>query len=133
MATIHYRNAVFLINGADVSGDVQELSINYSVETLDATAMGATARVKKGGLFVAQITSKILFDTANGVPEDLLFPLTGSDFQVLAVYPNGVTEQSTNSGSGFGCRGVLSSVQIGGAVGTLLTLAVTFEGQGLGS
>lgn len=132
MATVHYRNAVLLVEGGDFSGQVSDLAVNYSCEVLDGTAMGDTARHKVGGLLVAQITGKMWFQSGVGLPENILFPTITNDV-VVSIYPDGLIEGSSAAGSGFSMRAVSNQFNIGGAVGTLLPINFQFTGRGYGA
>lgn len=133
MATVHYRNAVLIVSGADISGRVSELSVQYSAETLDETAMGATTRINKGGLFVGNISGKLWYESGGGLAETVLWPLIGTDDVVVSLYPNGVTEGGTTSGFGFAMKAMPNQFDIGGAVGTVLPITFAFAGRGYGA
>ena len=51
MATLNFRNVFLQINAVNLSDDVESITLNYSSEVLDETAMGDDTRIRKGGLF----------------------------------------------------------------------------------
>ena len=50
MASQIFKNCYFNVNGVDLSGNLQSLSLTYEAESLDETAFGADTRKMKGGL-----------------------------------------------------------------------------------
>lgn len=130
MATVHFRNAVLVIEGADLSVNLTDLTVDYSAEMLDATTFGATTRIKKGGLFVAMISGKGFADFGDNLIEPVIFSRVGVDDSVVAVFPTGVTEGSTTPG-GYAMKGVLSELVLGGQVGTLLPITFKVEARGI--
>lgn len=129
MATVVYRNAKLLVNGADLSGRLNELGVEYSAEMLDETCFGADTRINKGGLFNAKISGSGLFDNAVGT-ETILFGNVGVDDAVLSVFPDGITEGSLTTGSGFSMKGVVSQFNLGSEVGQLLGVDFEIESRG---
>lgn len=129
MSTVVFRNAIFLVDGVALHAALHDLAVEYGAEILDETCFGDDTRVNRGGLFTGSINGAGFFDGAVGT-EEVLFPETGSDDVVLAVFPDGITEGSTSTGRGYAMKGVLSEFTLGGAVGELL--AVTFAAQSRG-
>ena len=125
MATVHYRNAFFAVNGTDLSANASEVTLNYSSETLDATAMGDTTRKKKGGLFNWSASVKFHQDFTAGAVDATLFNLLGTT-SCIEIRPNNACSSASNpSYSGVG---TLSSYPpVGGAVGTLLDVQAQWD------
>lgn len=130
MATVHYRNAKLLIDGAHLSTSLNELTVSYAAEMLDETAFGDTTRINKGGLFTATISGggHCEFE-ALGI-EDIIFNRVGTDGTVITVFPDGITE-GTQTLRGYAMLGVVNEFMIGGSVGTLLPITFSCEGRGL--
>lgn len=132
MATVHYINAVLLVDGYDLSGKVNQLTVNYGAETLDATTFGAGGtRIRKGGLLHAEVSGRGFWDTS-GDPDSALFSRIGTDTTVTAIFPEGITEGSTGVGSGFAMKGVVGTYNIGGTVGELMPFEFQVDSQGVG-
>lgn len=130
MATIHFRNAYILINGASLAASFSELNVEHGCETLDDTTFGETARTNKGGLKTATISGKGYLELGSGGIEDIVFSAVGVDNTVLAVFANGITE-GTITDRGFAMLGVVNTFNIGGTVGTLLPFDFSAAGRGL--
>lgn len=148
MATILYRNAQMLVNGAELTAALHDLSVDYMAEILDATPFGADTRVHKGGLYTGKIAGKGWFDGAVNT-EPVLFLGVGSgaalastqnpayqsaveiEDTIFAIFPDGVTEGSQTTGMGYALKGVLSTFNMGGADGTLLDCTFAAESRGI--
>ena len=124
-----YRDAKLFVNGANLSGSLKELGIEYSAEMLDETCFGDDTRITKGGLFTAKIAGSGFFDTVTGI-ETVVFEAVGVDDAVLSVFPDGITEGSLTTGSGFSMKGVLSTMNVGADVGQLLAVDFGIESRG---
>jgi hypothetical protein len=146
MSTIVYRNAMMLLNGAELTGALHELAIEYAAEILDRTVMGMDTRAKQGGLFTGKASGKGYFDTTVGI-EAVLFPQVGTDSNatsnrayqssaqledtLLLLFPDGVTEGSSAAGSGYAMKCQLSTLKLGGTVGTELNVEFAAESRGI--
>jgi hypothetical protein len=130
MSTILYRNAMLLLNGAELTGALHELAIEYAAEMLDETTFGDDTRISKAGLFTGKISGAGWFDGAVGV-ESVLFSVTGVDDTIIAVFPDGVTEGSATTGRGFAMKGDLSTFNMGGSVGQLLDVKFEAASRGI--
>lgn len=133
MATIVYKRARLFLGEADISAQLTELNVEYSVEILDDTRFGHDTRFHKGGLSVANISGKGSFDDALGPlgAESLLWNYHGADDTVCTVFANGITEGDFSSG-GFAMKGVVTEFNFGdGGVGAILGLTFNIQGRGL--
>lgn len=127
MATVAYTNARMLVDGAEISASLHELTLNYSAEMLDETAFGDSNRVYKGGLIHTGIEGAGHAEFGEGTIEYLLYARVGTDDTVVALFPEAITEGSE---SGYAMLAVEKDFVLGGAVGTLLQLTFAFEGRG---
>lgn len=146
MATIVYRNAMLLVNGAELTGALNELAIEYAAESLDETNFGDDTRVHKGGLLTGKMSGKGRFDGAVGI-DAVLFAGTGGggslvvnpgyqnqaivEDTLLLLFPDGVTEGSLTTGIGFAMKGVLGTFTVGGSAGSLLDITFAAESRGV--
>lgn len=129
MATIHYRNAVFLIGGYELSAALHELSVTVEAEMLDETAFGDTTRQNKGGLFNENITATGFAEFGEGLIDPIIFNLVGVEDILISVYADGITEGTTTD-KGFMMRGIINELTLGGEVGTLCELSFSAQGRG---
>lgn len=118
MATLHFRDAYFWVNGVDLSAHFAELTLNYSAEMLDETAFGDSTRINKGGLFNWSLSGRAHQDFASGAVDATLWPLIGTT-TCFELRPRNSCSTAINPRySGIGILQTFSPV--GGAVGTLL-------------
>lgn len=128
MATVVYKSAKILVEGNDISAELNELNTTYGVEVLDVTTFGQDTRVHKGGLSMATIDGAGYTDYAL-LAANLLYTLLASDDAIVAVWPNGITE---GSATGFMMKSVESDIDVlAGPVGSLLAIKFSFEGRGI--
>lgn len=146
MATILYRNAVLVVNGADFNGALHELGVEYSAEMLDETTFGDDTRIMKGGLYNGSISGKGFFDGAVGL-DAVLFRGIGDAslitvnpaFQngsvvedtIIVIFPDAVTEGSLTTGRGYAMKGALETFNMGGSVGALLDITFGAQSRGI--
>jgi hypothetical protein len=128
MATVVYRNAFFAVNGVDLSDDVSELSVNYSSEMLDETAMGDTTRIKKGGLKNWSVEATFHQDFSASQVDATLFTLVGST-TCVEMRPNNACSTASNP-SLTGIAVLESYPPMGGGVGSLLDAKASWQSAG---
>lgn len=132
MATVVFKDADVFYEGVDLSGQLNEVTLEYGVEILDATTFGQSTRIRKGGLTTPRASMRGFWDAdAAGQPDVELFEGVGVDDRVLTLFPDGITEGSTGAGSGFAFKVVAVSYAPGGAVGELLPFTFTADGRGI--
>ena len=125
MPRVH-KNAMLKLNGVDLSGHVQSLTLNYEAESLDASAMGVSARVRRGGLFNPNIDVTMFQNTT--CVEETIFSLIGCAACVEVRTCNACSSDSNPRYQGM--FHVQSAPPMTGAVGSLLTVAVRLESAG---
>jgi len=128
MSLLVFTDCFLSIGGTDYSANVQSVTLNYSAEMLDDTAMGDTARSNAGGMKVWNMDVTFHNDyTDNGIDE-ILFGLVGVT-AALILRP----VKSTVVGAGnpnFTGTGILEGLPQGGGVGALDTKSVSFKSAG---
>ncbi len=130
MSTVVYRDAELLVGGVSLKAALHELGIEYAAEMLDETTFGDDTRINRGGLFTGGISGVGFFDGAVGT-EAVLWPNTGVDDTIFAVFPDGVTEGSLTTGRGYAMKGVLNEFDLGGQVGELLDISFAAQSRGI--
>jgi len=125
MATVVFTNAFCSINGVDLSDHVKSITINYSADALEDTAMGATFHTSKPGLFRFQAQVEFYQDHASSKVNETVYPLVGSATLFAAVF-KGVSSAGTNN------TYTLANAMVGGeynplrgSVGEMLMTSVT--------
>ena len=123
-----FKNAMFEINGTDLSDHVESLTLNYSAEMLDSTAMGDTTRVRKGGLKDWSADVNFHQDLAATEVDATLFTLVGTTACVQIRACNACSSAGNPDFSGIV---ILESYNpLGGAVGAMLDSPSTFQSAG---
>lgn len=128
MASLIFDDASVVINAVDLSDRVQSVTLNYSAELQDETAMGDDTRVNKGGLKNWSFDIEFKQDFAVGEVDATLFSLVGSTF-TITVKPTSAAVAATNPS--YSGTGILESYNpIGNSVGDLATAPVTVQSAG---
>lgn len=128
MATLHFRNAFFELNGTQLNDHVSEVTLNYASEMLDETAMGDDTRIRKGGLYDWSVDVTFHQDYASGEVDATLFSLVGTT-SCIEVRPQNICSTTVNPR--YTGIVILENYQpMGGAVGTLLDAPARFVSAG---
>jgi len=129
MATLVLTDAYVSINSVDLSDHVKSVSIDYSAEMLDDTAMGDTTKSNKGGLKDWGMKIDFHQDYAASKVDATMFPLVGSTFTVIVrpVNTGGVSATNPN----YTATGILESYNpVGGGVGELAGASISIKPAG---
>ena len=128
MATKVYTNSQFAVGGVDMSGYLQDLTVNYSAELLDETAMGDLTRARIGGLKVWSFAAKLNDDLSSCGPSAVVWSLVGCQ---TCVEWRPVNACSTDSNPYYWGIAAVDGCPMGGTVGTLAQEAITFQSGGV--
>lgn len=128
MATVHYRNAMFWLNGVDLSDHVESVTLNRGSEMLDETAMGDDTRINKGGLFTWSLDVNFHQDFVTADVDATVSPLLGTTtcFELRPLNSCSTTINPRYTGIGV----VDSYNPLGGSVGSLLDAPMTIQSAG---
>ena len=128
MASFVFTDARVVIDGNNMSDHVRQVTVNYSAELQDSTAMGDDTRERLGGLKDWSIDVEFNQDFAASQVDATLFPLVGTTFTV-AVRPTSGAISATNPE--YTGTGILESYPpLGGGVGDLATTSITIQSAG---
>lgn len=128
MAEFVFDNCFFSIGGVDLSDHVRSLTLGYSSELQDKTAMGNNTREMIGGLKDWSVEIEWNQDFAAAKVDATLWAMVGES-QALIMRPDAGTIGATNpeyTGNGI----VESYAPIGGAVGDLATAPTSIRPAG---
>lgn len=121
------KDAYLSIDGTEYSDQVRSVSVPYSAEALDKTAMTDGTRTNTGGLKVWSIDLE-MYNDADAL-DAALFSLVGSSTFTVIVRPTTAAASTSNpqySGTGF----LESYTPIAGAVGELMMTPVRILSAG---
>ena len=113
----------------DLSDHVRSVTINYSAEIHDRTAMGSSARKRLAGLKDFSATVEFNQDYAASKVDATLFPYVGSTNKWINIKK--ASSATTGVNPRFHGKCLLESYSpISNGVGDLATVSVTFQGDG---
>lgn len=128
MATIVFTDAFLSIGGTDYSANVQSVTLNYSAEMLDDTAMGDTTRSNTGGLKAWSMDVTFFNDYTDNGLDETLFGLVGTTAALIMRPIKGTVVGAGNPN--YTGTGILEGLPQGGGVGALDTKSVSFKSAG---
>lgn len=128
MGSFAFVDAKVTVNAVDLSSFVRQVTINASADQLDDTAMGDTFRSRIGGLKDWTIALEFNADYAASAVDATLWPLLGTVTTVTVK----ATSASTSATNPIYSGPVVVSghTPVGGSVGDLATVSVTWQGAG---
>ena len=129
MAEIILKDAVVTVNGTALSNKVRSVTINYSAEIQDTTAMGDDSRTRLAGLkdWNAEIEFYQDFDAA--AVDATLFPLVGAAAFPITIRADSAAISATNPS--FNGNVLLESYPpLGAAVGEVVMTTISLPGDG---
>lgn len=129
MASFVATDCFVSINGVDLSDHVKSVSLDYSAEMQDDTAMGDTTRSRTGGLKDWSASVEFHQDYASSKVDATLFTLVGSASTIIIRADNddGVSETNPNY---TGSATLESYNPAGAAVGEMASATASFVAAG---
>ena len=130
MAFVVLKDAYVMINTVDLSDHVKSVKLSYSAAIHDDTAMGADSLSRLAGLKDWKMEVEFFQDYATGKVDATLFSLVGAAAFAVHLKPVNTTIAATNPD--FTGNAVIEGdyMPVGGSVGELATVTVTFAGDG---
>ena len=133
MATSTYlSNPAVLIGAVDITDQVTAATLTYTVEALESTAFGGTARVYTAGLQNNELTLTVYASYAASESYATLSPLVGTQIATIIVSPSAALTPGTYSATNPGFTisgGYLESLPvINASLGELSTFDITIRG-----
>jgi hypothetical protein len=116
-----------IINSADLSGYVQDVTLNYGSESQDVSVMGSGTRKHKGGVKDWSIDIKMLYDKSTSGPEAVLFGLEGTT-ACVEYRPLNVCSSANNPIYSGICA--VFNGPIGGSYGSMLQFSTKLASYG---
>ncbi|MEI8285764.1 MAG: hypothetical protein WCG15_00555 [Actinomycetes bacterium] len=128
MAKIVLTNANVQLAGTDISSYVKQVTLTTSVNEVETTAFGNTAKTRVAGLIDNKIQLSLQQDYS--AVEGLVYPLVGGTAVTVIVRPNGTGSASTANPQYSASVLVTEWMPVNGAVGDLATADVTWPISG---
>ena len=115
MARIVLTNASITFASTDISSYVSSVTLSTSLDVVDTTSFGNTARTRVAGLADNQVTIEFFQDFASGALESIIYPTIGTS-AAMVVKPVAGSTTATNPSYSF--NALVSEWQpLSGAVG----------------
>jgi len=128
MPRIVLTNASVTFASSDISSYVSSITLSTSLDVVDTTSFGNTARTRVAGLADNQVTIEFFQDFGSGLLESIIYPTIGTS-AAMVVKPVAGSTTSTNPQYAF--NALVSEWQpLSGAVGELATASVTWPISG---
>jgi hypothetical protein len=128
MARIVLTNASVVFASNDLSSYVSSVTLSTSLDVVDTTSFGNTARTRVAGLADNQVTIEFFQDFGSGLLESIVYPTIGTS-AAMVVKPIATAVSATNPSYSF--NALVSEWQpLSGAVGELATASVTWPISG---
>ena len=118
MATRILNDAFTSWDGVDLSDHVRQVTLTYSAELLDDTALGDTARSRAGGLKDWSADVEFYADEASGKVQQTIFPDVGVTGTLIVRPDNSEGVSATNPN--YTGTGIVESIPlVAGGVGEM--------------
>jgi len=128
MARIVLTNASVTFASTDVSSYVSSITLSTSLDVVDTTSFGNTARTRVAGLADNQVTVEFFQDFGSGLLESIIYPTIGTS-AAMVIKP--VAGSTTTTNPSYSFNALVSEWQpLSGAVGELATASVTWPISG---
>jgi len=128
MARLVLNNASVTFASSDISSFISSITLSTSLDVVDTTSFGNTARTRVAGLADNQVTIEFFQDYASGLLESIIYPTIGTSAAVI-VKPVAGSTSATNPSYSFNAL-VAEWQPLSGAVGELATASVTWPISG---
>jgi hypothetical protein len=134
MARLVLTNAYVLYASNDISQYITSVSLSSSVDVIETTGLGSSARTRVGGLFDNQLTIEFNQDFADNALEELingtsLATSTVGTAVAMEIRPVNTTVSASNPKYTFNAL-IAEWQPLSGAVGELVTASVTWPISG---
>lgn len=130
MAKLVLTDAEVVVNSVDLSDHVSAVTLNYSAELQDETAMGDDTRQRLAGLKDWSIEVTFQQDFSSGEVDATLFSLIGAAAFTVTVMANKTSGIGVTNPRYSGSAVLESYPPFGNTIGELATTTVTFQAAG---
>ena len=125
--SVYLSNPSVTINSVDLSNQCTAATITYTVEALENTAFGATARTYTAGLQNNSVTVTLYQSYAALETEVSVYSLVGTTTSIV-IKPSSAAVSATNPSYTFAQTSLESHTPINASLGELSTIDLTFTG-----
>lgn len=134
MAELVLKNVKLLLDGYDLSGDSNNVSVEGNADVLDVTAFNSSGRRRRAGLYDYTVsmggfwnaTTGTVNGTTIGGPDAVGMNRVGKSTAVVAILPQG----TGLGGRAYFAKAIASEYGISGSVGDMLGFTLAIGGNG---
>ena len=127
MAQIVLTNAYISVNAVVLSDRANSVTMNYEIDSVEATTFGSGGHVFVGGLQNNSCEVAFMQDFAAANVEATIYPLVGTTF-VVVVKPNGATTSATNPSYTLTGTFLAAHTPVAASVGEMAMTTLSFTG-----
>ena len=125
--SVYLSNPSVTINSVDLSDQCTAATITYTVEALENTAFGSTARTYTAGLQNNSVTVTLYQSYAAAETEVSVYNLVGTTTSIV-IKPSSAAVSATNPSYTIATTYLESHTPINASLGELSTIDLTFTG-----
>lgn len=126
MAHYTLKNCKYYLDGFDVSGDLNQIQLDYSAEALDNTTFGNTGKRRIPGLTDVQVTGNGYVDLDEDAQDKQVWDAIGVDNKVVTICPT----DGTAGEKAYTFKALHAGYQPGESVGQVMAFSVNAMGSG---
>jgi len=130
MASIVLTNASITVNSVDLSAHANSVTVNYEIDSVEATAFGSTGHTFVGGLQNVSCEIEFMQDFAATKVEATIFPLVGTQTTVV-IKPTTAVVSATNPSYTLSSTYLASHTPVAASVGEMAMTSLSFTGGSL--
>lgn len=126
MAVLSLTDASITINSVALSSKANSVTVNYEIDSVEATAFGSGGHVFIGGLQNNSVEIALMQDFASSQTEATIYPLVGTTTTVV-IKPTSGAVSATNPSYTISAY-LASHTPVAGGVGELAMTTLTLTG-----
>jgi hypothetical protein len=118
------------VNAVDLSAHANSVTVNYEIDSVEATAFGSTGHTFVGGLQNVSCEIEFMQDFAATKVEATIFPLVGTQTTVI-IKPTSAAVSATNPSYTLSSTYLASHTPVAASVGEMAMTSLSFTGGSL--
>ena len=127
MAQLVLTNAYITVNGVTLSDRANSVTLNYEIDSVEATTFGSSGHNFVGGLQNNTCEVAFMQDFAAANVEATIFPLVGTQTSVI-IAPNGGSFSATNPKYTLSGTFLAAHTPVAASVGEMAMTTLSFTG-----
>jgi hypothetical protein len=129
------KNVGIILNGFNLSGNMNNVTINHTAEIHDKTVFGSSWRKRLSGLKSVDISGSGFWNSSGGVagtthgkgkPDPVIWPEIGASSNVMSILPEGTAIDK----KAYFTKGLEGEYSQSGSIGDMLGFTMAYQGDG---